>query len=65
VPLTQAPRTITADPIRHTMNNSPVNPGELAYSLILFPAEAGPPQILRLQLKDQNPGQVYTMTFFL
>lgn len=57
----QVPRTITEDLTRHDLKNTPIKPGELAYGLILFPAEAGPPQALRLQLQDQGTGQVYTL----
>jgi hypothetical protein len=55
------PRSITEDLTRHDLKNTPIKPGELAYGLILFPAEAGPPQALRLQLKEVNIGQVYTL----
>jgi hypothetical protein len=41
---TQVPRTITFDLNRHDLKNRPIKPGELAYGLILFPREAGPPQ---------------------
>ena len=58
---TQVPRTITEDLTRHDLKNTPINPGELAYGLILFPAEAGAPQALRLQLQDVNTGQVYNL----
>lgn len=58
---TQVPRTITRDLSRHELKNTPIKPGELAYGLILFPGEAGAPQALRLQLKDLDSGQVYTL----
>ncbi len=58
---TQVPRTITDDLTRHDLKNLPIKPGELAYGLILFPREAGQPQALRLQLQDQDSGQVYTL----
>jgi hypothetical protein len=58
---TQVPRTITEDLTRHDLKNLPIQPGELAYGLILFPREAGLPQVLRLQLQDQDTGQVYTL----
>ncbi len=57
----QVPRTITDDLTRHNLQNLPIKPGELAYGLILFPREAGRPQALRLQLQDQDTGQVYTL----
>jgi hypothetical protein len=57
----QVPRSITEDLTRHDLKNTPIKPGELAYGLILFPAEAGTPQVLRLQLKEVNSGQVYTI----
>ena len=62
---TQVPRSITEDLTRHDLKNTPIRPGELAYGLILFPAEAGPPQSLRLQLKDQSTGQVYNLNLSL
>lgn len=61
----QVPRTITEDLTRRDLKNTPIKPGELAYGLILFPAEAGAPQSLRLQLKDVNSGQVYTLNLNL
>jgi hypothetical protein len=61
----QVPRTITEDLTRHDLKNLPIRPGELAYGLILFPREAGRPQSLRLQLQDQDTGQVYTLNLWL
>jgi hypothetical protein len=55
------PRAITEDLSRRNLKNTPIRPGELAYGLILFPREAGPPQSLRLQLKDKDTGEVYTL----
>ncbi len=57
----QVPRSITEDLTRHDLKNTPIKPGELAYGLILFPAEAGPPQALRLQLQEVSTGHVYTL----
>ncbi len=57
----QVPLTITEDLSRRDLKNTPIRPGELAYGLILFPREAGQPQALRLQLKDQDTGQVHTL----
>jgi hypothetical protein len=62
---TQVPRTITDDLTRHDLKNLPIKPGELAYGLILFPREAGRPQALRLQLQDQDSGQVFTLNLAL
>jgi hypothetical protein len=58
---TQVPRSITDDLTRHDLKNLPIKPGELAYGLILFPREAGRPQALRLQLQDQDTGQVFSL----
>jgi len=58
---TQVPRTITEDLTRHDLKNLPIRPGELAYGLILFPREAGRPQTLRLQLQDQDTGEVFSL----
>ena len=57
----QVPRTITDDLSRRNLRNMPIKPGELAFGVILFPREAGAPQALRLQLKDKDTGQPYTM----
>lgn len=62
---TQVPRSIAEDLSRRNLRNTPIKPGELAYGLILFPREAGPPQALRLQLQDRDTGQVYTLTLNL
>jgi hypothetical protein len=62
---TPVPRSITEDLSRRNLKNTPIKPGELAYGLILFGREAGQPQALRLQLKDQDTGQVYTLTLNL
>ena len=57
----QVPRTIADDLNRRNLKNMPINPGELAFGVILFPREAGVPQALRLQLKDKDTGQPYTL----
>lgn len=57
----RVPRTITEDLTRHDLKNTPIRPGELADGLILFPREAGAPQALRLQLRDQESGQVFSL----
>lgn len=62
---TQVPRTIADDLARRNLKNTPIKPGELAYGIILFPKEAGQPQTLRLQLKDKDTGQTYTLTLVL
>jgi hypothetical protein len=62
---TQVPRAITEDLSRRNLKNTPIKPGELAYGLILFPREAGQPQALRLQLKDKDTGEVYTLVLNL
>lgn len=59
---TQVPLTITDDLARRSLKNTPIKPGELAYGIILFPREAGRPQALRLQLKEQETGQAHTLT---
>jgi hypothetical protein len=61
----QVPRTIAEDLERRNLKNTPINPGELAYGIILFPREAGRPQVLRLQLKDKDTGQAYTLMLVL
>jgi hypothetical protein len=62
---TRVPRTIAEDLERRNLQNIPIRPGELAYGIILFPREAGRPQALRLQLKEKDTGQTYTLTLVL
>ena len=58
----QVAREITENLSRRNLKNLPIKPGQLAYGIILFPREAGPPQALRLQLKDADTQELYTLT---
>jgi hypothetical protein len=59
------PRAIADDLNRRNLKNTPIKPGDLAYGIILFPREAGQPKSLRLQLKDKDTGQTYTLNLAL
>ncbi len=58
---TDAPRAVSENLARRNLKNRPIRPGELAYGIILFPREAGVPQALRLQLKDADTQQTFTL----
>jgi hypothetical protein len=58
---TDVARIISENLSRRNLKNTPIKPGELAYGIILFPREAEQPQALRLQLKDTETQQVYTL----
>jgi hypothetical protein len=42
-----------------------IKPGEFAYGFIFYPGEAKTAKVLRLQLKDNKTGQIYTFNFNL
>lgn len=54
-------RQITADLAQHRLRNVPLKPNELGRGIIFFPAEAGRPARLRLQLRDQTSQQTYNL----
>jgi hypothetical protein len=58
---TEAARIIADDLARHSLKNTPIKPGELAYGIILFPQESGRPQALRLQLQEKDTGLTQTL----
>ena len=62
---TDVAREISQNLSRRNLRNTPIKPGQLAYGIILFPREAGRPQALRLQLKDADTQQVYTLNLSL
>lgn len=56
---------ISRDLRNNSLRNKPINAGEIAYGFIFFPAEAGRPQQLRLQVQDAQTGQAYNLSFAL
>ncbi|MBW1916891.1 MAG: hypothetical protein JRI57_02535 [Deltaproteobacteria bacterium] len=58
-------RTITEDLYNRTLSNNPIKPQEVAQGIILFPAEAGRPEILRLQLKEKETEKTYNLNLIL
>ncbi|MBW1990826.1 MAG: hypothetical protein JRI59_01600 [Deltaproteobacteria bacterium] len=59
---TQVALEISENLRRRDLRNLPIRPGELAYGIILFPREAGQPQALRLQLRDLDTQELFTLT---
>ncbi len=59
----QAREAVMDDFRDKSLQNQPVAPGDLAYGFIFFPAEAGTPRKLRLQLFDQPSGRPHTLNF--
>lgn len=62
---TDVAREISENLSRRNLRNTPIKPGQLAYGIILFPREAGRPQALRLQLRDADTDQLYTLNLSL
>ncbi|WP_305046555.1 hypothetical protein [Geoalkalibacter sp.] len=60
-----AGREIARDLGNKELRNQPVGPGFLGRGFLFFPAEAGKPRQLRLQVRDVDSGSVYTATFAL
>jgi hypothetical protein len=46
-----------------SLENRSVHPGQLAYGFLFFPGEAPSARTLRLQLVEDDTGQLYTLTF--
>jgi hypothetical protein len=61
----EAQAQISRDLRTASLRNKPINPREMAYGFIFFPAEAGEPQELRLQVQDATTGQNYALRFAL
>ncbi len=61
----EAATAITEDLRRRTLSNNPIKPHELAQGIILFPAEAGRPVTLRLQLLEKETEKIYTLNLML
>ncbi|WP_449244241.1 hypothetical protein [Desulfobacca acetoxidans] len=62
---TEVPRQISDDLANRSLKNNPVKPYEITQGIIFFPAEAGRPTQLRLQLKDKDTDKIYNLKFFL
>lgn len=62
---TETARRITEDLQNRTLSNNPINPHEIAQGIILFPAEAGRPQVLRLQLLEKETKKTYNVNLIL
>ncbi len=60
-----AGRQIARDLSNKELRNQAVEPGSIGRGFLFFPAEAGQPQQLRLQLKETQSGQVHTAPFSL
>jgi hypothetical protein len=54
---------ISRDLRTNSLRNKPIGAGEIAYGFVFFPAEAGKPQQLRLQVQDSRTGQAYNLSF--
>ncbi|MDO3379392.1 hypothetical protein [Geoalkalibacter halelectricus] len=61
----EAGRAIARDLSNKELRNRPVGPGFLGRGFLFFPAEAGQPRQLRLQMLDVDSGEVYTRSFAL
>lgn len=61
----QTTRRITDDLTQRNLRQQPVRPGELARGFIFFPAEAGRPARLRLQLLEKETKQPYNVFLIL
>lgn len=59
----QAGREIARDLGNKELRNRPVESGYLGRGFLFFPAEAGKPHQLRLQMREEYSGQVHTRIF--
>jgi len=60
---TELARQISEDLANRTLRNNPIKPKEIASGIIFFPAEAGQPGQLRLQLKEKDTQEVFNLNF--
>jgi hypothetical protein len=58
-----AARQISDDLSNRSLKNNPIKPQEIAQGIIFFPAEAGPPKQLRLQLREKDTDKVINLNF--
>ena len=61
----EARRTITDDLRQKSLQNKPVDPGNIAYGFLFFPGEATSAKQLRLQVREPDTGTVRVVTFSL
>jgi len=59
----EARRKVMGDFEAKSLKNKPLSANSLSYGFIFFPGEAQSAQSLRLQLKEENTNQVFTVTF--
>ena len=60
---TEVARQISDDLANRSLKNNPIKPQEVSQGIIFFPAEAGPPGQLRLQLREKNTDKVVNLNF--
>lgn len=56
-------RQITNDLAQRSLRQAPLKPNELGRGIMFFPAEAGRPARLRLQLREKESQQTYNLYF--
>jgi hypothetical protein len=54
---------ISDDLANRSLKNSPIKSQEISQGIIFFPAEAGPPAQLRLQLREKDTDKVVNLNF--
>jgi len=61
----EARQSITDDLRQKSLQNKPIEPGNIAYGFLFFPGEATSAKQLRLQVRETNTGVVHVVTFNL
>ncbi len=56
-------RQISDDLSNRSLKNNPIRAQEISQGIIFFPAEAGPPKQLRLQLREKDTDKVINLNF--
>jgi hypothetical protein len=56
-------RQISDDLANRSLKNNPIRPQEISQGIIFFPAEAGLPKQLRLQLREKDTDKVVNLNF--
>jgi hypothetical protein len=62
---TEVARQISDDLANRSLKNNPIRPQEISQGIIFFPAEAGLPKQLRLQLREKDTDKVVNLNFSL
>jgi hypothetical protein len=62
---TDVARQISDDLANRSLKNNPIRPQEISQGIIFFPAEAGLPKQLRLQLREKDTDKVVNLNFSL